>query len=89
MRLALLTYDQKRIVAQIFSKALHYDNPDIYFIGYLDFNVIKEARLTEFLKISENFETIPVTRIFYIKKEDTILYHKSNNKKDPKPSECF
>lgn len=80
---------RKGSVAEIFSKALHYDNPDLYFVGYLDFNTIKEVTLTEFLKISENFETIPATRIFHIKKEGKILYHKSNNKKDPKPSECF
>lgn len=80
---------RKGSVAEIFSKALYHDNPDLYFVGYLDFDIIKEATLTEFLKISENFETIPATRIFYIKKEDKMLYHKSNNKKDPKPSECF
>ena len=80
---------RKGSVAEIFSKALHYDNPDLYFVGYLDFNIVKESTLTEFLKISENFETIPATRIFYIKKGDRILYHKLNNKKDPKYSECF
>ncbi|MGB6463656.1 MAG: DUF504 domain-containing protein [Nitrosotalea sp.] len=80
---------RKGSVAEILSKALHYDNPDLYFVDYLDFNVIKEATLAEFLKISENFEIIPATRIFYIKKEDKMLYYKSNNKKDPKSSECF
>lgn len=79
---------RKGSVAEIFSKALHYDNPDLYFVGYLDFNIIKETTLTEFLEISENFETIPATRIFYIKKGDMMLYHKSNNKRS-KPSECF
>ncbi|MDE1872093.1 MAG: DUF504 domain-containing protein [Thaumarchaeota archaeon] len=80
---------RKGLVSEIFSKALYHDNPDLYFVGYLDFNIIKESTLTEFLKISENFETIPATRIFYIKKENKTLYHKSNNKKDPKSLECF
>ncbi|MGI0087422.1 MAG: DUF504 domain-containing protein [Nitrosotalea sp.] len=80
---------RKGSVTEIFSKALHYDNPSLYFVGYLDFNVIKEVTLTEFLKISENFETIPATRIFYIKKEDKTLYYKLNNKKDLKSSEYF
>ncbi|MDE1726554.1 MAG: DUF504 domain-containing protein [Thaumarchaeota archaeon] len=74
---------RKGIVSEILSKALHHDNPSLYFIGYLDINVIKEVTLTEFLKISENFEVIPATRIFHIKKEDKTLYSKSINKKDP------
>lgn len=78
---------RKGVVTEIFSKALHYDNPDLYFVGYLDFNVIKESRLTEFLKISENFETIPATRIVYIKKDGKTLYYKSNNEKNPKSLE--
>ncbi len=73
---------RKGAVAEIFSKALYHDNPDRYFIGYLDFDIIKQTTLTEFLKISENFQAIPATRIIYIKKEDKVLYSKSDNKKD-------
>jgi uncharacterized protein (UPF0248 family) len=71
---------KKGKVAEIFSKALYSDNPDLYLVGYLDFNEIKETPLPEFLKVSENFETIPATRIVYIKKENRILWHKKDDK---------
>ncbi len=74
---------KKGTIAEIFSKALHHDEPDRYFVGYLDFDTVKEVKLLEFLKLSENFETIPVTRIHYIKTNNLILYSKSN-KKEPK-----
>jgi len=61
---------------EIFSRALYNDDPNFYLIGYLDFGKIKESTLPEFLKISENFETIPATRIIYIKKGNRILFSK-------------
>ena len=67
---------KKGKVAEIFSKALYSDNPDLYLVGYLDFNETKETTLLEFLKLSENFEVIPASRITFIKKENTILYSK-------------
>ena len=67
-------------MAEILSKALYDDDPNFYLIGYLDFGKIKESTLPEFLKISENFETIPATRIIYIKKESCILWSKSIGK---------
>lgn len=70
---------RKGTIAQIFSMALHHDNPEIYFIGYLDFDEIKEVNILDFLKISENFEKIPVSRIMYIKKENRILYSRQKH----------
>lgn len=67
---------RKGKLAEIFSKALYNDNPNLYLIGYLDFGEIKETTLPEFLKVSENFGTIPVTRIVYIKKENRVLFSK-------------
>lgn len=67
---------RKGKLAEIFSKALYNDNPNLYLIGYLDFGEIKETTLLEFLKVSENFGTIPVTRIVYIKKENRVLFSK-------------
>ncbi|MGI0007110.1 MAG: DUF504 domain-containing protein [Nitrosotalea sp.] len=67
---------RKGIVAEIFSKALYCDNPKLYFVGYIDRRITKETTLDEFLKLSENFELIPATRITYIKKENNILYSK-------------
>jgi len=67
---------RKGLVSEIFSKALHYDNPKSYLVGYIDRRTTKETTLDEFLKMSENFELIPATRITYIKKENDILYSK-------------
>ncbi len=68
---------RKGKLAEIFSKAKYADNPNSYLIGYLDFDVIKEVTLSEFIKISDNFETIPITRIHYIKKGSRILFSKT------------
>ena len=51
-------------------------NPDLYLVIYRDFNSFIEIPLSEFVKISENFEVIPSSRIFSIRKENQILYLK-------------
>jgi hypothetical protein len=71
---------RKGQVAEILSKALHSDNPESYFVGYLDLGEIKNIPLVEFLKLSENFEVIPASRIMSIMKENTILYSKLTRK---------
>ncbi len=68
---------RKGLITEIFSKALYSYNPKSYLVGYIDRRTIKETTLEEFLKLSENFELIPATRILYIKKENNILYSKS------------
>ena len=73
---------RKGKIAEIFSNALYNDNPELYCIGYIDFSATREATLGEFLRLAENFETIPATRIVYIKKENDILYSKAASKKD-------
>jgi len=72
---------RKGKVSEILSNAIYNDNPNLYLVGYLDFNEVKEISLPEFFKISENFETIPATRIVYIKKENNLLYSRSVKKK--------
>ena len=67
---------RKGQVSEIFSKALHHDNPESYQIGYVDFYTTKETTLEEFLKLSENFEVIPASRIVHIKKGNEMLYRK-------------
>lgn len=74
---------RKGKIAEIFSMALYGDNPDLYSVGYLDLGEIKKVTLLEFLRLSENFEVIPASRITYIKKENTILYSKIKNRKKP------
>ncbi len=73
---------KKGAIAEIFSKALHHDRPDIYLVGYVDLGTIKEVNLPDFLILSENFELIPATRITYIKKGAETLYSKHAPKKD-------
>lgn len=73
---------KKGKITEIFSKALYYDNPELYQVGYTDLGKTRDTTLVEFLKLSENFEVIPVTRIVYIKRENDILYSKVINKKD-------
>ena len=75
---------RKGKIAEIFSDALYHDNPELYLVGYIDFSKTRETTLVEFLKLSENFEAIPASRIVHIKKGSDILYSKSDNKKDPK-----
>ncbi|MGQ0638922.1 MAG: DUF504 domain-containing protein [Nitrososphaerota archaeon] len=68
---------RKGKIAEIFSKAIYADNPTSYIVGYLDYDSVKEVTLPEFIKASENFETIPITRIHFIKKGNRILFHKT------------
>ena len=67
---------RKGRLSEIFSKALYADNPASYIVGYLNYDTIKESTLPEFIKESDNFETIPITRIEFIKKENKILFRK-------------
>ena len=71
---------RKGKVAEILSKALHSDNPASYSVGYLDLGETKNIPLLEFLKLSENFQIIPASRIVFIIKESTILYSKLNRR---------
>jgi hypothetical protein len=71
---------RKGRLTEIFSKALYADNPNSYTIGFLDYDIIKEITLPEFIKESDNFETIPITRIQYIKKQNRVLFSKVKQK---------
>jgi hypothetical protein len=71
---------KKGVIEEIFSKARFADDPNSYMIFYRDFDKIRELRLPEFDKESNNFETIPVTRIQLIKKNNKILFTKEKHK---------
>jgi len=75
------TLTRKGKLAEILSKARYADNPSSYMVGYQDYDTIIEVTLPEFIKLSDNFETIPITRIHYIKKNDDVLYSKIVNTK--------
>ena len=74
-----MTKRRKGKLEEIFSKALYADNPDFYSVSYRDFDSIVEVPLSEFIKVSENFEVIPNTRIVSVRKGNTILYSKSSS----------
>jgi len=73
---------RKGKLAEILSKAKYADNPNSYIVSYLDYDIIKEVTLPKFIEISDNFETIPITRIQHIKRGNNILYSKIVNKKN-------
>ena len=68
----------KGIVEEIFSKAVHHNNPKDYKIFYRNFERIVEISLSEFMEISDNFETIPASRIEKITKNNKILFEKTS-----------
>jgi hypothetical protein len=70
---------KKGIVEEIFSKARYADDPHSYQIFYRDFDKIRELSLVDFDKESDNFETIPVTRIQLILKNNKILFMKEKH----------
>ena len=67
---------KKGIIEEIFSRARFADDPKSYRIFYRDFDQIRELSLPDFEVESNNFETIPVTRIQLIKKNNKILFSK-------------
>ena len=73
-----MTKRRKGKLEEIFSKALYADNPDFYSVSYRDFDSIVEVPLSEFIKLSENFEVIPNTRIVSVRRGNTVLYSKSS-----------
>ena len=67
---------KKGIVEEIFSKAKFSKEIELYNVSYRDFDKIKEITLSEFIKESEEFSKIPISRIIRIKKNNTILFAK-------------
>ena len=72
---------KKGAIEEIFSKAIFADDAKTYKIIYRDFERLRETSLSEFIKESNNFQTIPITRIEKIKKNHRILFEK-NRKRD-------
>jgi hypothetical protein len=68
---------KKGVIEEIFSKAIFADDSRSYKVFYRDFERIVEAPLSEFLILSNNLQTIPISRIKKIKKNNTILFEKN------------
>ena len=69
---------RKGLLAEILSKARHYDDCENYRVGYRDYEQILEVSLSEFLALSENFEKIPAGRIYFVKRNGHYLYQSQN-----------
>ena len=61
---------------EILSKALYHDDILLYTVLYRDFERIVEVPLKDFLYLSNNLETIPITRIVEVRKNDETVYKK-------------
>lgn len=68
---------RKGIIEEIFSKARFADDANQYMVFYRDFERIIKATMPEFLEESNNFQTIPISRIRKIMKSNTVLFEKN------------
>lgn len=68
---------RKGRLQEIISKAVYADDPKLYTVAYRDFDEIKEVSLPEFLQLSEDFQTIPASRIVTIKRLNETVYKKA------------
>lgn len=68
---------RKGAIEEILSKARFVDNPNDYKIIYRDFENFVEKSLPDFIRESDNFQVIPVSRIEIIKKNNTVLFEKT------------
>ena len=67
---------RKGTIEEIFSKALFADKSDTYKIFYRNFDNTMVVTLPEFLIQSDNLQTIPISRIKKITKNNTVLFEK-------------
>ncbi|AJM92789.1 MULTISPECIES: DUF504 domain-containing protein [Nitrosopumilus] len=67
---------KKGAIEEIFSKAKFADESKSYKIFYRNFEKTVETTLPEFLIQSDNLQTIPISRIKKIKKNNTVLFEK-------------
>jgi phosphatidylserine decarboxylase len=67
---------KKGLIKEIISRAVYLNELDKYDVSYRDFEDIVTVPLREFMRISENLEIIPITRIDQIKRDSCIIYKK-------------
>ena len=73
---------RKGKLAEILSKAKFYDDTDLYKVSYRDFDSIVSVTLNEFIFLSSNFESIPISRIVEITKGSNVIFSKSRPEDD-------
>lgn len=71
---------RKGLLEEVISKAIYADDINMYTVCYRDMDELKEVTLKKFLELSENFQTIPASRIIYVKRGDKTLYVKKGFK---------
>ena len=69
---------KKGIVEEIFSKAQFFDHNEKYLIFYRNFHKVYKQELKKFVIDSDNFQTIPASRIIRITKNNKILFEKQS-----------
>lgn len=67
---------KKGRLRELLSKALYHDDILLYTVLYRDFDRIVQVSLNDFLYLSNNLETIPITRIVEVRRNDEIVYKK-------------
>jgi hypothetical protein len=68
---------KKGKLEEIISKAIHADNDaPSYLVTYRDYKDYKQITLSDFILVSENFQTIPASRITKIELKGRLLYEK-------------
>jgi len=67
---------KKGVIEEVFSKARFSEESNLYIVSYRDFKKIRETKLPKFIKESDNFQKIPISRITKIRKNNTVLFEK-------------
>jgi uncharacterized protein (UPF0248 family) len=67
---------KKCIIEEIFSKSRFSDESNLHMVSFRDFEKIREITLSEFIRESKNFQSIPISRITKIRKNNTVLFEK-------------
>lgn len=70
---------KKGILDEIFSKARFSDEPSIYKVIYRDFSQDREMYLADFIVESNNFQSIPASRIKKVIRRTEVIFQKGAN----------
>ena len=70
---------KKGILDEIFSKARFADEPSIYKVAYRNFNQDRMINLMDFILESNNFQSIPASRIKMIMRKSKIIFQKESS----------
>ena len=65
---------KKGKLEEIFSKAIYSDDPRLYSVYYRNYNSFVKVSLSEFIKVSQNFELIPAHRIMKVTRDEKVVY---------------